>query len=141
MSRKTAREVAMKLAFAALLGGEDTYDAVLDKSGIAETPTEDDIVFSRALLEGILEHDGEINALIHEIAIGWKLERMPKVDLAILRIAIYEMCYRDDIPCSVSINEAVELAKLFGGDRSSAYINGMLGTLAKRLGSGEQQEG
>ncbi len=141
MSRKTAREVAMKLAFAALLGGEDTYDAVLDKSGIGESPAEDDIAFSNALLDGILEHCDEIDGIIHEIAIGWKIERMPKVDLSILRIAIYEMLYRKDIPCSVSINEAVELAKQFGGDRSSAYINGMLGTLAKRLEGDESQEG
>lgn len=141
MSRKTAREVAMKLAFAALLGGEDTYDAVLDKSGISESPAEDDIAFSKALIDGILEHCDEIDEIIHEIAIGWKLERMPKVDLSILRIAIYEMLYRKDIPHSVSINEAVELAKQFGGERSSAYINGMLGTLAKRLESGEPQEG
>ena len=58
-----------------------------------------------------------------------------------MRIAIYEMLYRKDIPHSVSINEAVELAKQFGGERSSAYINGMLGTLAKRLESEEPQEG
>lgn len=133
MSRKTAREVAMKLAFASLLGGEDTYDAVLDKSGIEESPAQDDIVFSKAILDGILAHCDEIDALIHELAIGWKLERMPRVDLSILRVAIYEMMYREDIPLSVSINEAVELAKQFGGDHSSAYINGMLGTLAKRL--------
>jgi N utilization substance protein B len=139
MSRKTAREVAMKLAFAALLGGEDTYDAVLDKSEIDERPTPDDMEYSKAILDGILLHCDEIDELIHELAIGWKLERMPKVDLSILRVAIYEMMYRKDIPCSVSINEAVELAKQFGGDRSSAYINGMLGTLAKRLG--ERQEG
>lgn len=129
----------MKLAFAALLGGEDTYDAVLDKSEIDERPTPDDMEYSKAILDGILLHCDEIDELIHELAIGWKLERMPKVDLSILRVAIYEMMYRKDIPCSVSINEAVELAKQFGGDRSSAYINGMLGTLAKRLG--ERQEG
>ncbi len=129
----------MKLAFAALLGGEDTYDAVLDKSDIDEHPTPDDIEYSKAILDGILLHCDEIDTLIHELAIGWKLERMPKVDLSILRVAIYEMMYRKDIPCSVSINEAVELAKQFGGDRSSAYINGMLGTLAKRLS--EKQEG
>lgn len=130
----------MKLAFASLLGGEDTYDAVLDKSGIEESPTGDDIVFSKSILDGILEHCDEIDALIDELAIGWKLERMPKVDLTILRVAIYEMKYRKDISHSVSINEAVELAKQFGGDRSSAYINGMLGTLARRLEEEEEEQ-
>lgn len=135
MSRKTAREVAMKLAFARLFGGEDTYEAVLDKSGITETLTTEDIDFSNAVLSGIEAHRDEIDPLIDDLAIGWSIDRMPRVDLSILRVAIYEMVYRRDIPCSVSINEAVELAKRFGGERSSAYVNGMLGTLAKRLES------
>ena len=141
MSRKTAREVTMKLAFAKMFDGEceETYQEVLDKSGIKEAPTEEDICYSQEVLKGIEEHETEIDALIDEIAIGWRIERMPKVDLSVLRIAIYEMVYRDDIPHGVSINEAVELAKQFGGERSSAYINGMLGTLAKRL-EGEASE-
>ena len=61
MSRKTAREVAMKLAFARLFGGEDTYDAVLDKSGITETLTEEDVAFSDAVLSGIETHQEEID--------------------------------------------------------------------------------
>ena len=141
MSRKTAREVTMKLAFARMFDGEceETYQEVLDKSGINEAPTEEDIIYSQEVLKGIEEHEAEIDALIDEIAIGWRIERMPKVDLSVLRVAIYEMVYRDDIPHGVSINEAVELAKQFGGERSSAYINGMRGTLAKRL-EGEASE-
>ena len=137
MSRKVAREVAMKHAFARLFGGEDTYADILDKSGIKEAPTKDDLSYSEEVLAGIAEHSEEIDSLIAELAIGWSIDRMPKVDLSILRIAIYEMLYRDDIPDSVSINEAVELAKRFGGERSSGYINGMLGTLSKRKENGE----
>jgi len=102
-------------------------------SCINEAPSEEDIEYSQEVLLGIQEHEAEIDAAIDELAIGWRIERMPKVDLCVMRIAVYEMLYRDDIPCGVSINEAVELAKQFGGDRSSSYINGMLGTLAKRL--------
>ena len=126
MSRKTAREVAMKLAFASLFGGEETYEDVLDKSGITEEPLEEDITYSEQVISGIEEHEAEIDDIIKELSIGWRIERMPRVDLCVLRV---------DIPCGVSINEAVELAKQFGGDRSSAYINGMLGTLAKRIDS------
>ena len=136
MSRKTAREVAMKLAFASLFGGEDTYDAVLDKSGINEIPSPEDVRFSQAVLQGIEDHGEEIDQTIEALAVGWRIGRMPKVDLSILRVAIFEMLYREDIPYSVSINEAVELAKVFGGERSPGYINGMLGTLAKQLESG-----
>ena len=81
----------MKLAFARLFGGEDTYDAVLDKSGITETLTEEDVAFSDAVLSGIEAHQEEIDPLIGELAIGWSIERMPRVDLSILRVAIYEM--------------------------------------------------
>ncbi len=135
MSRKTAREVAMKLAFARMFDGEceESYQDVLDKSGISEAPTQEDLCYSQEVLKGIEEHVADIDSLIDELAIGWRIERMPKVDLSVLRVAIYEMVYRKDIPYGVSINEAVELAKQFGGERSSAYINGMLGTLAKRL--------
>ena len=133
MSRKTAREVAMKLAFARLFGGEDTYEAILDKSGIAEKPTEDDMSYSNEVLAGIEEHSGELDEKIKELAIGWSIDRIPKVDLSVMRVAMYEMLYMDKIPSSVSINEAVELAKRFGGEKSPAYINGMLGTLAREL--------
>ena len=133
MSRKTAREVAMKLAFARLFGGEDTYEAILDKSGIAEKPTEADMAYSNEVLAGIEEHSGELDEKIKELAIGWSIDRIPKVDLSVMRVAMYEMLYMDKIPSSVSINEAVELAKRFGGEKSPAYINGMLGTLAREL--------
>ncbi|OQA72397.1 MAG: hypothetical protein BWY35_01440 [Firmicutes bacterium ADurb.Bin248] len=127
----------MKHAFARLFGCEDTYTDILDKSDIEEQPTEDDLAYAQEVLSGIREHAEEIDALIRELAINWSIERMPRVDLSILRVAIYEMLYLDDIPESVSINEAVELAKRFGGERSSAYINGMLGTLSKRRAKGE----
>ena len=135
MSRKVAREVAMKLAFARLFGCDDTYAEVLEKSGIKDVPSESDIEFAEALLQGINEKSEEIDALINEISYEWSAERMSRGDYSILRIAIYEICYRDDIPDSVSINEAVELAKQFGGDQSPAFINGILGTVVKRLSS------
>ena len=135
MSRKVAREVAMKLAFARLFGCDDTYAEVLEKSGIKDVPSESDIEFAEALLQGINEKSEEIDALINEISYEWSAERMSRVDYSILRIEIYEICYRDDIPDSVSINEAVELAKQFGGDQSPAFINGILGTVVKRLSS------
>lgn len=133
MSRKTAREVAMKLTFAQLCGGEDTYEAILEKSGIHELPSKADIEFSNDVLNGIAEHLHEIDSVISESAIGWRIERMPKVDLSILRIAIYEMLYCSSISTGVSINEAVELAKEFGGEHSPGFINGLLGTAAKKL--------
>lgn len=79
----------------------------------------------------IMERLPEIDRLIGETAEGWKVSRMGKVDLTILRLAVYEMKYDDDVPVGVAINEAVELSKKFGGDESPAFINGILGKLGK----------
>lgn len=77
-------------------------------------------------------HIESIDNEINEVALGWKTSRMSKVDLAILRVALYEIRYDEDVPTSVAINEAVELAKSFSGDESPSFINGILGKLAKK---------
>jgi len=79
----------------------------------------------------IVEKLPELDKLIDETAEGWKVSRMGKVDLTILRLAVYEMKYDEDVPVGVAINEAVELSKKFGGDESPAFINGILGKLGK----------
>lgn len=76
---------------------------------------------------------GEVDALIAENTVDWSIDRISRVDLAILRVAVYEMLYREDVPTGASINEAVELAKRFGGERSYSFVNGILGTIAKTL--------
>ena len=73
----------------------------------------------------------EIDAAISEKAVGWTIERMGKADLAIIRLAVYEIMFDDDIPVSVSINEAVELAKKYGRDESGGFVNGVLAKFAK----------
>lgn len=133
MSRKTAREVAMKLAFARMFGGDETYEDVLEKSGIFEPVEAADVVFSDGVIDGIEANKATIDKYIADNAIGWSFDRLPRVDLCIMRVALYEMLYREDIPTGVSINEAVELAKRFGGEDSSAFINGLLGTVSRKL--------
>ena len=76
------------------------------------------------------EHLDEIDTLINTHATGWKTSRMNKVDLTILRLAVYEMKWDDDVPVSVAINEAVELAKQFGGEESPSFVNGVLAKIA-----------
>lgn len=72
----------------------------------------------------------EIDAAVNEVSEGWKTRRMGKVDLTLIRLAVYEMKYEEDIPVKVAINEAVELAKQYGTDDSPAFINGVLAKLA-----------
>ncbi|HIX63237.1 MAG TPA: transcription antitermination factor NusB [Candidatus Mediterraneibacter colneyensis] len=81
---------------------------------------------------GVISRIGEIDRMIGDASSGWKISRMNKVDLTILRLAVYEMCWDDDVPKGVAINEAVELAKKFGGDSSSSFVNGVLGKLARQ---------
>ena len=80
----------------------------------------------------------EIDKKIDEVAAGWKTKRMGKVELAILRLAVYEMLYDDTIPEKVSVNEAVELAKKFGGNESPAFVNGVLAKFIPKEGAKEE---
>lgn len=80
-------------------------------------------------MEELFSHVGELDAKIAEVAKGWTVERMGKAELTILRLALFEMLYDDEVPGGVAINEAVELAKMFGGDDSPAFVNGVLAKL------------
>ena len=90
-------------------------------------PEEADYLNKR--LHSVLGKLNEIDAIISEVSTGWRLSRMGKVDLTILRLAVYELKFDEDIPDKVAINEAVELAKKFGGDDSPSFINGVLAKL------------
>ena len=78
----------------------------------------------------VLEKLDEIDVLLNETSRGWKTKRMSRVDLTALRLAVYELKYDQDVPTGVAINEAVELAKRFGGDTSGSFVNGILGKIA-----------
>ncbi len=96
-----------------------------------EHATDEDQEYIRAKYEKVIPLVPEIDALINEKSTDWKTKRMNKVDLAILRLAVYEMKWDADIPTGVAINEAVELAKRFSGPDAPAFINGVLGGLAE----------
>lgn len=91
---------------------------------------EKDQTYMEGKYHRVMEKLAEVDKLIGDTAEGWKLGRLAKVDLSILRLAVYEMKFDEDVPEGVAINEAVELAKKFGGDDSPAFINGILGKLA-----------
>ena len=92
--------------------------------------SEEDAVYIEEKSQDLLMHIDEIDAEIDRISEGWKTSRMAKVDLTILRIAVYEIKY-EGLPAGVAINEAVELAKDFGSDTSSSFVNGILAKVAK----------
>jgi transcription antitermination protein NusB len=87
--------------------------------------------FTRELIEGVTEHRAELDDLIRRYADRWALERMPIVDRNLLRLGIFELLYRSDVPPAVAINEAVELAKLLSTEDSGRFVNGLLGRVAR----------
>lgn len=87
--------------------------------------------YAKTLVRGAREHQDKIDALIQQQADNWRLERMPAVDRNILRLAVYEMLYETDVPKLVVVDEAIELAKEFGSEQSSRFINGLLDGLLK----------
>ena len=89
--------------------------------------------FAQPLIEGMISHLGEIDERIKKYSENYNLNRISAVDRNVLRLAIYEMLYRDDIPPVVSINEAIELAKTFGGAESGKFVNGILDRVRKDL--------
>ena len=144
MVRNTAREIAIHLSyelnftdlpveellrqhlseehFAALAEEDDAY---------SETPGDKQRRYICRLVSGVAEHRSELDGYIEKYAVGWKFSRIPMVAAAIMRVAMYEILYMDDIPNSVAINEAIELAKKYESDEVVRVMNGILGTFVR----------
>jgi N utilization substance protein B len=103
-----------------------------------ETLTQEALDFSQELVEGVLQHKSELDALIKKFAPAFPVEQMSIVDKNILRLAIFEILFGDKTPLKVAINEAIELAKDFGGDSSPRLVNGVLGSVTTKGGVKQQ---
>lgn len=127
MSRREIRENIFKLLFRVEFHDNDEmqeqFDMIEDELG---NISEADMNYIKDKFSKIVENIEAIDAEINEKSQGWKTSRMGKVDLSIIRLAVYEIKFEDDIPVKVSINEAVELAKKFGTDDSASFVNGVL---------------
>ena len=130
--RHAGREVALRALFQVDVGGaspEEAFGAVCDAERYAEETAE----FARDLFSGAGSHADHINHVIERHARGWSLDRMANVDRNILRLALYELLYRPDIPPSVAVDEAVELAKKYSTAESGRFVNGVLGNVVRNL--------
>lgn len=132
MSRRSARKNAFFLLFQMDFSEAAEFEQVKEVffAEKEEPVEEEEKAFILSEVEGVHEHMEEIDAMIANSAKGWDPERMNKVDLAILRLAVYEMKF-GETPVGVAINEAVELAKKFSSDEAPAFINGVLGKAAQ----------
>lgn len=133
MGRKELREHIFKMLFQVEFNNpEEMPENVKYYFETIEDAREKDKQYIQSKYEAIVSHIEEIDTLLNENATGWKTNRMNTVDLTILRLAVYEIKWDEDVPIGVAINEAVELAKSFGGDNSSSFVNGVLAKFAKQ---------
>jgi N utilization substance protein B len=131
--RRTSRECALQLLFQMDISGEDVETAIPKFWQLKEDFNEQVREFCDSLARGYYENRELIDRIVSENADNWRLDRMAVVDRNIMRIAIYEFLFRDDIPEKVSINEAIEIAKRYGGPESTQFINGILDAVKNKI--------
>ena len=144
MIRNVAREITMhlsyELSFTDLSADEllnqrlnpDRFDQLAPEYEVyGKLPGPSQQAYIRRVVKGIAEHGYELDQYIEKYAVGWKFSRIPMVAAAIMRVAMYEILYMDDIPNSVAINEAIELAKKYESDEVVRFMNGILGTFVR----------
>lgn len=133
MNRRKSREIAMKLLFEMSINKE-SYDEIIEnfKENTDIELNDVDFDYIERVLSGVLKNKEEIDNTIEKYLVKWTIDRLPKMNLAILRMASYELTFEEDIPEKVSINEAIELAKKYGDDNAPAFINAVLNNLIKK---------
>ena len=145
MSRRAIRESVFRLLFLSEFNelNEMADQRALFFEGVGSdlcerlpegVPDPQDQAAIDARYEGVIAHRTDIDRMLNETSDGWKTSRMGKVELSILRLAVYEVLYDDQVPTGVAINEAVEMAKKYGGEDSGSFVNGILGKIAKEKG-------
>jgi N utilization substance protein B len=127
-ARSKARKRAVDVLYAADLRGADRLEMLAAEVEVGQPPVNE---YTVRLVEGVAGHSAEIDRLIDEHAANWSLDRLPDVDRAILRMAVFELRWADDVPDPVAIDEAVQLAKNLSTDDSPAFVNGVLAAIAE----------
>jgi N utilization substance protein B len=150
-SRRRAREFALQALFAVDIGQSAgpaalsalwgaMVDGLPESSGLDAMPAQpDEMDFALGLVRGVLDDVQGLDTRIEAASTNWRLPRMPVVDRNILRVGAFEILHRSDVPAPVVINEALEIAKKFGGSESRAFVNGILDRIAKEAGRGRKR--
>lgn len=137
-NRHLARTIAMQTLFSWDFNGKKEKDLhnLIDRNFKQFAPHFNDHGFVRSLVIGVMNNIDEIDKYITKYATEWPLEHITIVDRNILRIGVYELVFDNEIPAKVAINEAIEIAKTFGGESSGKFVNGVLGAIYKDIGDG-----
>ena len=143
-NRHLSRSIVLQSLFEWDLNGVEKNEVVeVLKRNVEEfAPNKTDMPFMEKLLDGVLGKQSELDLVIEKAAPEWPIDRISPVDRNILRLGLYELLFADrsEVPAKVAINEAIELAKQFGGDNSSRFVNGVLGAVYKEIGEPGKEE-
>ncbi len=141
MKRHQARETAFKMLFQIDVGNNSMNLArlTLDEAIAEDAIDPKDEGFILDLVQGVLREKKDLDAFISKFAQGWKIDRINPVEKNIIRIALYEIWHKEDIPFRIAINEAIELAKEYGEEESGAFVNGILDNVKKEPGFTEKE--
>ena len=132
MSRREIREYAFKLVFEYSFRSDEEQKELIElyrRSNPGEKEEDWKEIMSK--FDGVVEKVPEIDEILNRLSRGWKTTRMNKADLSVLRVAVYEILFDEDVPDSVAINEAVEITKLYSGEESSSFVNGLLASVVR----------
>ena len=152
MTRANARELAVHLIYSREFTHEEPQQVVsvrLDKEYYAKLAQENQVYVDRPsraqmayidnVVSGVANREEELNSTIGQFSIGWDVSRISKLTRSIMQLAIFEILYVDDVPTGVAISEAVRLAKMYDGDDTGSFVNGILGSFARSITSGEAE--
>lgn len=129
--RSRSRRIAIQVLYCSILRDKSPDLLIKDEElDTLEAPIDD---YALILINGVVKHKDKIDKRLGGLSKNWTVDRMPFVDLCVLRVAMFEILYVEDVPLSVAIDEAVELAKGFGGEESHKFVNGILGAVADNL--------
>lgn len=149
MTRTNARQLALQLSFAVSAGSDVGPDTFFDEDYFRALPAEDslfteipgeaELAYINALVNGVRDCREELDAIIEQFSHGWKISRISRTALAVLRVALYEILYMPEIPAAASINEAIELAKGYDEPETVRFINGILGGFMRSRGEAAEE--
>ena len=151
MTRANARELAVHLIYSRSFTGEDPqsiiatrlekdyYGLLAEENQVyADRPSRTQLMYIDQVVAGVANREEELNAIIQEKSIGWDVSRISKLTRTIMQVAIFEILHVEDVPVGVAISEAVRISKLYDGDDTSAFVNGILGAYARSIQAEEK---
>ena len=144
MTRANARELAIHLIYSRSFTGEEPqriisarlekeyYSLLAEENQVySDRPSRAQLVYIDQVVDGVANREEELNAIIQERSIGWDITRISKLTRSVIQVALFEIQYMEDVPTGVAISEAVRIAKLYDGDDTGAFVNGILGAFAR----------